>query len=558
MKRKYIKTYISIFVISLIVLLPIVIGKVSEAATTGNVSIYKIINSSDDARNIKGTTRGDIGAVTHYIGTKDGISYVHGLRFSNILIPKNATIKSAKLFFYSAGDTGSSAPKTTLKGELSPDVSTFRLVKDVPENRLTTKASTPVTFNLKEWSKQGYVSNGIDVTDIVREIVNQRNWQSGNSIALIENPSSTPDAYVSYSTYDRDPERAPELSIEFENSFTSSIIMNLQEKIKELINLYKHKNELLFSSMHNKATLMAWMYPGEPGCFAASELQDGRIIPFLKPEYFTITKEGNLSFLTTQNTSCNGFSAANLNLIKDHSDHVYVTVSATGEAVDTFFKENWTHQNQAVNELVAFASEYGIEGVELDFEGFGNWSEDTYKNYLHFVSELGKNLHALGKKLMIDVPPIGNPLEQSYYRLSYEDISELPVDYIVVMAYDYQYDYGAGKPVSPNQWVIDIIKNAQKYISNDRLVIGLPSYGYYGPTGSYSITVTNKSGLSKIIGTTRATRDPDSYEMLGINGPISYVYQDEESLNMKKRLIESLGVKYISIWSLGGNDWFSE
>jgi spore germination protein YaaH len=158
---------------------------------------------------------------------------------------------------------------------------------------------------------------------------------------------------------------------------------------------------------------------------------------------------------------------------------------------------------------------------------------------------------------MVDVPPISNTLEQSYYNLKYQDIADLPIDFIVVMAYDYQYDYGAGKPVAPNQWVIDTVKWAQNYIPADRLVIGLPAYGYYGSTGSFNISIQNSKKIQSLLGENNDFyRDPYSYEIIASKDGKTFVYQDQKSMNQKRRLIESLGVKYISIWSLGENPWF--
>ena len=201
---------------------------------------------------------------------------------------------------------------------------------------------------------------------------------------------------------------------------------------------------------------------------------------------------------------------------------------------------------------------YNIEGVEIDFEGYGGWSESTYSGYLGFLNELGKELHSVEKKLMVDVPPISNQIEQGYYKLRYADIADLPIDYIVVMAYDYQYDHGAGSPIAPNDWVVNTVKNAQKYITADRLVIGLPGYGYYGSRDVYNMTVTSSEVVVQQLKNFEPVRDPYSYELTYSNAQSVYVWQDQESLDKKKRLVESLGVKYVSVWALGGTPWFSK
>jgi spore germination protein YaaH len=346
------------------------------------------------------------------------------------------------------------------------------------------------------------------------------------------------------------------LILEVEQTPVSNLL-NLYKRLQDMINLYKLERAVIFSKVDTPAETMAWIYPGAPACEALNEISDGRYISFLKPEYYTLSADGRLTFLDEEKFGCNGYSETSIAVIKEHSEHVYVTVSANGTAVQAFFESDWSDQYEVISELKKFVLTQEIEGVEIDFEGFGGWSESSYRNYLGFLNELGKELQSVGKKLMVDVPPISNQVEQEYYYLRYSDIADLPIDYIVVMAYDYQYDHGSGSAISPNQWVIDIVKNAQKYIESERLVIGLPSYGYSGYTNSYDITVTSSQEIANAIESGSAERDNYSYELMYSDDAKTYVWQDQISLDKKRKLIESLGVQYVSVWALGGNIWFS-
>jgi hypothetical protein len=302
--------------------------------------------------------------------------------------------------------------------------------------------------------------------------------------------------------------------------------------------------------------IMAWVYPGEPGCDAPDEYRDGRQIDVLKPEYFTLTDAGVLELLTEERVGCNGYSRDAVLDIQSHSEEQYVTVSGEPTGMRNLFATT-ERRDAALATLVGFVEEYDFTGVEIDFEGFGEWSSADYEQYKRFLYDLGTELHTRGRKLMVDVPPISNETEQSYYLLKYEDLATLPVDYIVIMAYDHQFDHGAGTPIAPNTWVKDIIRHAQATIpDHERIVIGIPSYGYRGETDDFEIIRTSYDYLRQYDQYTRSSRDPSSYEKIWHYNASTYVAIDTVALNLKRNLVVNAGITNISVWALGGNAWF--
>lgn len=301
--------------------------------------------------------------------------------------------------------------------------------------------------------------------------------------------------------------------------------------------------------------VQAWIYPGPPAESAAKEYADGRKIHVLKPEYYTVNNLGVLVRKTVANSGANGYSPANALNIKKYSEQQYFTISSDASNMSVLVN-SLAKRARAITKIKSFLDTIGFTGVDLDFEGFGVWSATDYTNYKRFVLNLGDTLHQSGYKLIVNGPPIGNTTEQSYYKWRYEEIDKLPVDQITVMAYDYQYDYGVGSSVAPKAWVKAIVNWVKAKVPDiNKIVIGIPSYGYHGRVGSYTIRIDTQAQSIKYPGFGTATRN-DDHEMDWVEDGQVYFYQDTESLNAKRQLIESLGIKHISVWHLGGNDWF--
>lgn len=303
--------------------------------------------------------------------------------------------------------------------------------------------------------------------------------------------------------------------------------------------------------------LMAWIYPGEPSCDAPAEFSKQKI-HILKPEYFAII-DGNLILLTEDEHGCNGFSKKNVEELKKYSEEQFVTVAGADVENIASFLDLEIANGKSIDELVDFVVENNLTGIEIDFEDFSAWDEDLYQKYQDFLQILGDRLHQNSKKLMIDGPAISNDIEQGYFIWRYADFKNLPIDSIVVMAYDYQYDHGPGSPIAPLHWLREIVK----WVSSDlggteKLTIGLPSYGYKAEIGTQNFELLNYEQISREPGFESARRDESSGEMTWSHDGFIYFYNDSKSLDQKKSVLNQQDINSISVWHLGGNQWFSE
>ncbi|MDO5615502.1 MAG: metallophosphoesterase [Cruoricaptor ignavus] len=159
----------------------------------------KIASSTDDAEeNQTGTytttTSSDLELVYDSWGPNtthgaQGLQTI-GLRFTDITIPKGSVISKAYIKFTADGNTSGNV-ELNIKGELSVNAQTFSHgagVRNAISGR--TKTTNSVTWkDIPNWvsGQSGTAQTTPDLSAIVTEIINQENWQRGNSIAFIIN-----------------------------------------------------------------------------------------------------------------------------------------------------------------------------------------------------------------------------------------------------------------------------------------------------------------------------------------------------------------------------------
>lgn len=312
----------------------------------------------------------------------------------------------------------------------------------------------------------------------------------------------------------------------------------------------------------SEITTSYWVYPGNPACNTFNELESLREIDQVKPEFATIDENGDTRILTEDVAGCNALSSTNLEFFKNHSQSQFITVSGSGEGFSQLMGSEEKRQN-SIDILTSLVNQTDTNGIEIDYEGFSAWTAEEYRNYLSYIDGLGQSLNLDGKELMIDAPAIYNDGIQNVFEFRYSDFNDIAVDYIAIMAYDYQFDFGGGAPVTQDQFLIDSIEKAKAELEDDsKIIVGLPTYGYSATPDSYSdIRILTKAQTIAEIGAQKvesASRLEDSQELIAEHDGKVYVFQDNQSIEHKISIAEDQGINKISIWHLGGNPLVSD
>lgn len=127
-----------------------------------------------------------------------------------------------------------------------------------------------------------------------------------------------------------------------------------------------------------------------------------------------------------------------------------------------------------IQQLMAFAKLYQIDGINIDFENV--YTKDS-ANFVQFVKELTPIMHELGIIVSVDVTPKSNSEMWSLF-LDREALSSAS-DYLILMAYDEHWGSSprAGS-VASLPWVENAIVRIleEDKVPSNKLILGMPLY----------------------------------------------------------------------------------
>ena len=236
-----------------------------------------------------------------------------------------------------------------------------------------------------------------------------------------------------------------------------------------------------------RSTLQGWTFPDGQ---KMNEDIENNYFHTIKPIWFHVVTDGTHTLRDSGTYGTFGYNASNTELIRENSTEQFVTSSGSDPDIHVLTASP-TLSATAIAQMVGFATSSHFTGIELDWEGFNSWTATETANYFAFVDKLSKSAHANGLKTMIYVPPIWNTAanresgsgdewdsanSSSYYTLTYDMVNKSSADYIVIPAYDYQFDYSNDRPNAPLKWMQDIANFAKSKITDhDRLIMGMPA-----------------------------------------------------------------------------------
>lgn len=226
-------------------------------------------------------------------------------------------------------------------------------------------------------------------------------------------------------------------------------------------------------------------------------------------------------------------------------------------------------RQRLVNNLIARAIEYDLDGLNIDFEYI---NQDSAKAYLQFLRELSIRCRQNGIVLSVDNY---RPAEHnSFYDL--EEQGKV-VDYVILMGYDEHYAGSeiAGSVASIN-WVREGIELALEQVPAEKLINAVPFYTRLwqerplseeeqdntDPTNTdIQIEVTSQAygmdAIDQVLAANGAEKTWDEnsgqyYAEYTADGSTYKVWlEEEESIALKASLIKEYNLAGISAWKLG-------
>ncbi len=233
------------------------------------------------------------------------------------------------------------------------------------------------------------------------------------------------------------------------------------------------------------------------------------------------------------------------------------------------------HQN-LITSLDSILLAYPVRGINIDVEYVGPVDQELRDNFASLVEKISAHLNHKYEnvELSIDVFATASNNEMIW------DVPRIAkaVDYIVVMAYDFhRRSSDQAGPVAPlfggkQSWDTDIHQNLReylRYVPNEKLLLGIPFYGYEWQTESRSPQSNTFPGtgatasyerVQKLLNNPQAKKIETGWDDKALSPYLSYIedgeiymiyYENPTSISFKLEYVKQLDLGGVAIWALG-------
>ncbi|HEY8400397.1 MAG TPA: glycosyl hydrolase family 18 protein [Cytophagaceae bacterium] len=144
----------------------------------------------------------------------------------------------------------------------------------------------------------------------------------------------------------------------------------------------------------------------------------------------------------------------------------------------------YDYPEETVNNIMEIVTSYNLDGVDIDFEGIGDFTSDK-EAFVDFLNKLGDTLHATGKELSVDI--FSTPCYNSPSP-AWESAMAPYVDFMNIMGYNETYEndntlfqYCPQLPSEVNIYpfrysYIENFLTVKQGVSSEKLNYGLPGW----------------------------------------------------------------------------------
>jgi len=217
-----------------------------------------------------------------------------------------------------------------------------------------------------------------------------------------------------------------------------------------------------------------------------------------------------------------------------------------------------TELNQLlIKKMILIAKENGFVGWDLDWEEI---KESDRNLFSEFVGVLGTALRQENLKLIVTVHAQTGK-EDDWVGTKGQDWDALSknTDALRIMAYDFHHSASHPGPVTPINKLKEVLDYAISVIPLEKLVIGLPNYGYDW-RGNIGEPIQYEKAITLLLSNNGSwSRDRSSFALKGtytdnLGSNHELWFEDKESIIKKILIAKEYGIYQYCFWSLGGED----
>jgi spore germination protein len=284
------------------------------------------------------------------------------------------------------------------------------------------------------------------------------------------------------------------------------------------------------------------------------------VLTEISPVWYQPTESGQLVFATDEAEQ--SISAIEAEAVSHHVAVVPSISNFRGERWDAALIHRIISNPQLrqahITAIVGLITSQGWSGIDIDYESLAARDRAAYSAFIH---DLAVALHQARRRLTITVhAKVAEPGDWSGARAQDWRALGASADEVRVMAYDYSTEDSPPGAIAPLPWVEKVLQLAVSEVPRDKIMLGVPTYGYDWASGQQAqdLQWTDVQALIQAHGVA-VTWDQKSqtpwFTYVDKQGhPHTVWYEDARSMQAKIDLAVRDRVHGIVIWRLGGED----
>ncbi len=277
-----------------------------------------------------------------------------------------------------------------------------------------------------------------------------------------------------------------------------------------------------------------------------NRIADAKGLTTISPTWFSIADtDGNISSIASQSY---------VNYAHQHGLEVWGLVDNFKEGVSTYETLSRTSSRQRlVNQLTAAAIQYGLDGINVDFELI---TAEGGRAFIEFIRELSIMCRINGIVLSVDnyVPTASS---SQYFRAE----QGVFADYVIIMGYDEHYagSEEAGS-VASYGFVKSGIERTLEEVPKEKVINAIPFYTRFWKTDGAGEVTSEALGMDRADAKVTANEAELAWDEEARQYYVGFDYEgsfyemwleEERSIEEKMALIREYDLAGVAAWRLG-------